>query len=57
MAPRASAPLLLGLASEWLDAQLGEVSRKSPIADAIRYGLSIIGRGLPAFLEDGRIEL
>lgn len=41
---------------EWLDAQLGKVSRKSPIADAIRYGLNH-WRGLTRFLEDGRIEL
>lgn len=50
-----SARLVLAL-REWLDAQLGKVSRKSPIADAIRYGLNH-WRGLTRFLEDGRIEL
>jgi hypothetical protein len=50
-----SARLVLAL-REWLDAQLGEVSRKSPIADAIRYGLNH-WPGLTRFLEDGRIEL
>ena len=34
-----SARLVLAL-REWLDAQLAKVSRKSPIADAIRYGLN-----------------
>jgi transposase len=40
----------------WLEAQLTAVSRKSTIAEAIRYGL---GRwdGLLRFLNDGRIEI
>jgi transposase len=40
----------------WLERQLAAVSRKSTIAEAIRYGL---GRwdGLVRFLDDGRIEL
>jgi transposase len=40
----------------WLEAQLAAVSRKSTVADAIRYGL---GRwdGLVRFLDDGRIEV
>lgn len=40
----------------WLEAQLATVSRKSTIAEAIRYGL---GRwdGLVRFLDDGRIEI
>jgi hypothetical protein len=39
----------------WLETQLAAVSRKSTIAEAIRYGL---GRwdGLVRFLDDGRIE-
>jgi transposase len=40
----------------WLQARLGEVSGKSLIAEAIRYGLSHWD-GLTRFLEDGRIEL
>jgi hypothetical protein len=48
-------PLVDGLKT-WLEAQLAAVSRKSTIAEAIRYGL---GRwdGLIRFLEDGRIEI
>ena len=40
----------------WLESQLAAVSRKSTIAEAIRYGL---GRwdGLVRFLDDGRIEI
>ena len=40
----------------WLQAQLAAVSRKSTIAEAIRYGL---GRwdGLLRFVDDGRIEI
>jgi len=40
----------------WLERQLTAVSRKSTIAEAIRYGL---GRwdGLVRFLDDGRIEI
>lgn len=40
----------------WLQARLGEVSGKSLIAEAIRYGLSH-WEGLTRFLDDGRIEL
>jgi transposase len=50
-----SRPIIEALKS-WFEAQLGSVSRKSSIAEAIRYAL---GRweGLTRFLEDGRIEL
>jgi transposase len=40
----------------WLDARLGEVSRKSGLAEAIRYALSH-WEGLTRFLSDGRIEI
>jgi transposase len=40
----------------WLEDKLGRVSGRSPIAQAIRYGLSHWG-GLTRFLEDGRIEI
>jgi hypothetical protein len=40
----------------FLDRQLGRVSRKSPTADAIRYGLNH-WQGLIRFLDDGRIDL
>jgi transposase len=40
----------------FLDRQLGRVSRKSPTADAIRYGLNH-WEGLVRFLDDGRIDL
>jgi transposase len=48
-------PLVDGL-KIWLETQLATVSRKSTIADAIRYGL---GRwdGLVLFINDGRIEI
>ncbi|MFZ5791172.1 MAG: IS66 family transposase [Pseudomonadota bacterium] len=48
-------PLVEGLKT-WLEAQLAAVSRKSTVAEAIRYGL---GRreGLVRFLDDGRIEI
>jgi transposase len=47
---------LVGELKIWLEAQLAAVSRKSTIAEAIRYGL---GRwdGLLHFLDDGRIEI
>jgi transposase len=47
---------LLGDLKTWLETQLAAVSRKSAIAEAIRYGL---GRwdGLLRFLGDGRIEI
>jgi transposase len=50
-----SKPLIEALKA-WLEARLGEVSGKSLIAEAIRYGLSHWG-GLTRFLDDGRIEL
>jgi transposase len=40
----------------WLEEQLRAVSAKSPIADAIRYGLKH-WVGLNRFLDDGRIDL
>lgn len=40
----------------WLEIQLGNVSAKAPIADAIRYGFNHWD-GLVRFLEDGRIEV
>jgi transposase len=40
----------------FLEKQLGRVSAKSPIAKAIRYGLSH-WEGLTRFLDDGRIDL
>ena len=50
-----SKPLVLALKS-WLEQQLARVSGKSPIAEAIRYGLNHWD-GLTRFLDDGRIEL
>jgi transposase len=41
---------------DWLETQLSKVSAKSPIAEAIRYGLNH-WNGLVRFLDDGRIEL
>jgi transposase len=40
----------------FLDAKLGQLSRKSTLAEAIRYGLTR-WEGLTRFLDDGRIEL
>jgi hypothetical protein len=48
-------PLVAELRS-WLAKQLGIVSAKSKIADAIRYGLKHWD-GLIRFLDDGRIEI
>jgi transposase len=50
-----SKPLVLALKT-WLEQQLACVSRKSLIAEAIRYGLHHWD-GLSRFLDDGRIEL
>ena len=50
-----SKPLVLALKA-WFEQQLARVSAKSPIADAIRYGLNHWD-GLTRFLDDGRIEL
>lgn len=40
----------------WFKARLGEVSGRSPVAEAIRYGLTHWA-GLTRFVEDGRIEI
>jgi transposase len=48
-------PLVEGLKS-WLESQLAAVSRKSTIAEAIRYGLARWD-GLLRFVDDGRIEI
>ena len=48
-------PLLDALKS-WFDIQMGRVSVRSPMAQAIRYALSHWG-GLVRFVEDGRIEI
>lgn len=50
-----SAPHVAALKS-FLEKQLGRVSKKSPIASAIRYGLSH-WEGLTRFLDDGRMDL
>jgi len=50
-----SKPLVLELKT-WFEQQLGRVSAKSVIAEAIRYGLNHWD-GLTRFLDDGRIEL
>jgi hypothetical protein len=50
-----SKPLVLAF-HDWLERSLAKVSAKSPIAEAIRYGLNH-WNGLVCFLEDGRIEL
>ena len=41
---------------QFLDAKLGQVSRKSKLAEAIRYALTRWD-GLTRFLVDGRVEL
>jgi transposase len=48
-------PLVLEL-KDWLEARLAEVSGKSAIAEATRYGLKLWD-GLVRFLEDGRREI
>ena len=50
-----SRPLVVALRA-WIEHQLGRVSGKSLIADAIRYALHHWD-GLTRFLDDGRIEL
>ena len=50
-----SKPILESLRT-WLNAQLALVSRKSIIAEAIRYALTR-WPGLERFLDDGRIEI
>lgn len=52
---RQSKPLIADLKT-WFEARLAEVSAKSSIAEAIRYGLNHWD-GLQRFLDDGRIEL
>jgi transposase len=53
---QAQSALLVRAFREWLDAQLVKISRKSPLALAIRYGLNHWD-GLIRFLDDGRVEL
>ncbi len=48
-------PLIETLGS-WLKEQLGRVSGRSPVAEAIRYALSH-REGLVRFVDDGRIEI
>ena len=50
-----SAPLVAEL-KVWLERQLAAVSRKSTLAEAIRYALSR-WEGLTLFLDDGRVEI
>jgi transposase len=50
-----SRPLVDNL-KPWLEAQLKRVSGRSPIAEAMRYGLSR-WEGLGRFLDDGRVEI
>lgn len=50
-----SAPLVAEL-KVWLEKQLAAVSRKSTLAEAIRYALSR-WEGLTLFLADGRVEI
>jgi transposase len=47
---------ILEVLKPWLERQLGAVSRKAAIAEAIRYVLTRWD-GLVRFVEDGRIEL
>jgi transposase len=42
--------------NSWLEAQLGRVSAKSALAEAIRYALRH-WQGLSLFLADGRVEI
>jgi transposase len=53
---RARAGPILAALKPWLEAKLATVSRKSAIAEAIRY---VLGRwdGLTRYVEDGRIEI
>ena len=50
-----STPLIAELKA-WLEKQLATVSRKSTLAEAIRYALSR-WEGLTLFLDDGRVEI
>ncbi len=47
---------LLDAMKTWLEAELGRVSAKSTLAEAIRYALRH-WQGLGLFLEDGRVEI
>jgi transposase len=47
---------LLDAMKTWLEQELGRVSAKSKLADAIRYALRH-WQGLSLFLEDGRVEV
>lgn len=40
----------------WLDAQLGKISGKTPLAQAIRYGLGRLPKTRP-YLDNGKLEL
>ena len=53
---RARAGPILAALRPWLEAKLATVSRKSAIAEAIRY---VLGRwdGLTRYVEDGRVEI
>jgi transposase len=53
---QARSRLLVDELKPWLEAQLKRVSGRSPIAEAIRYGLSR-WEGLCRYLDDGRIEI
>lgn len=50
-----STPLIAELKA-WLEKQLATVSRKSTLAEAIRYALNR-WEGLTLFLDDGRVEI
>lgn len=52
------APLLFARRSlaPWLREQLGYISQKTKLADAIRYAVSRLD-GLTRFIDDGRIEI
>lgn len=52
---QASAPIINELLALW-EKELGRISQKSKLADAIRYALSR-RRSLERFLDDGRIEI
>jgi transposase len=47
---------LLGDLKTWLEARLAAVSKKSTLAEAIRYAL-VRWQGLVRFIDDGRIEI
>lgn len=47
---------LIDAAKTWLEGQLGHISAKSALAEAIRYALRH-WKGLGLFLDDGRVEI